>query len=134
MEYRSPEAVLMAGWSFPADVWALGCSLFEVIAGRKLFEVEHEITQLYMLEKILECKIPQDMLHCGARNRNSFNNNLISLNTCALAQPHRGKASKISSARPLSEYVHDALLTSLLQEMLTVDPKQRPTAKSLLRH
>jgi len=35
--YRSPELILEQKASFSSDIWALGCSLFEIRTGRKLF-------------------------------------------------------------------------------------------------
>jgi len=35
--YRSPELILDKKASFGSDIWALGCSLFEIRTGRKLF-------------------------------------------------------------------------------------------------
>ncbi len=36
-QYRPPEVVLGAGWSFPADVWSLGCIVAEIASGDLLF-------------------------------------------------------------------------------------------------
>lgn len=35
--YRSPELILDKDAGFASDIWALGCSLFEIRTGRKLF-------------------------------------------------------------------------------------------------
>lgn len=31
-QYRGPEVILEVGWSFPSDVWSVGCIIFEVSA------------------------------------------------------------------------------------------------------
>lgn len=36
MQYRPPEAVLQAGWSYPLDMWGVGCVLCEVAKGSKV--------------------------------------------------------------------------------------------------
>lgn len=38
VEYRSPEVILRAGYSFSADVWSLACTLFEMVTGEYLFD------------------------------------------------------------------------------------------------
>jgi serine/threonine protein kinase len=36
-QYRSPEVILGMPWSFPSDVWSLGCILMEIYTGELLF-------------------------------------------------------------------------------------------------
>ena len=31
--YRAPEVILGLGWSYPADMWSLGCIFAELITG-----------------------------------------------------------------------------------------------------
>ena len=31
--YRAPEIILGLGWSFPCDIWSVGCILVELITG-----------------------------------------------------------------------------------------------------
>ena len=35
--YRCPEIVLGLGYGTPADMWSVGCILYEIITGRPLF-------------------------------------------------------------------------------------------------
>ena len=41
-QYRGPEVVLQAGWSFPSDVWSLGCIVAEIHSGDLLFNTVRE--------------------------------------------------------------------------------------------
>lgn len=34
-QYRGPEVTLEAGWSFPSDIWSVGCIIAEIYAGRR---------------------------------------------------------------------------------------------------
>ena len=31
--YRAPEVILELGWTFPADIWSVGCILMELATG-----------------------------------------------------------------------------------------------------
>jgi hypothetical protein len=35
--YRSPEVMLMAAWSYPADIWNVGAMIWDVFEGGHLF-------------------------------------------------------------------------------------------------
>ncbi len=32
--YRAPEVILGLGWSFPCDIWSVGCILVELLTGK----------------------------------------------------------------------------------------------------
>jgi len=34
--YRAPEVILGLGWTFPADIWSVGCILMELATGTAL--------------------------------------------------------------------------------------------------
>eukprot|EP00435_Cladocopium_sp_Y103_P038279 s1245_g10.t1 len=60
-QYRSPEVVLHLGWSEKADLWSLGCILWELYSGNMLFETHNSPEHLAMMERILE-PFPESML------------------------------------------------------------------------
>eukprot|EP00756_Hemistasia_phaeocysticola_P028183 Hpha_TRINITY_DN16162_c1_g5::TRINITY_DN16162_c1_g5_i1::g.9054::m.9054 len=35
--YRAPEVIMRSGWTFPCDVWAVGCTFYEAATGERLF-------------------------------------------------------------------------------------------------
>jgi hypothetical protein len=35
--YRAPEIIMQLGWSYPADMWSMGCILVELVTGEVLF-------------------------------------------------------------------------------------------------
>ena len=51
--YRAPENVLFDFYNTKADIWTMGCMLFENLTGEFLFEIDHELYQ-DSLEKDLE--------------------------------------------------------------------------------
>ncbi|ODV75198.1 serine/threonine protein kinase KNS1, partial [Cyberlindnera jadinii NRRL Y-1542] len=60
--YRAPEIVLGIGWSFPCDMWSLGCILVELVTGEALFNTHENLEHLAMMQKILDQKIPSHMV------------------------------------------------------------------------
>ena len=40
--YRSPEIILGLPYNNKCDIWALGCTLYELIVGKILFDIEHD--------------------------------------------------------------------------------------------
>ena len=60
-QYRAPEVLLGLGWSFPSDMWSVGCILCELLTGELLFATHEDLEHLAMMEKVLEEEIPRDM-------------------------------------------------------------------------
>ena len=50
--YRAPEVVLGLGWSYPCDVWSVGCILVELATGDALFQTHENLEHLAMMEKV----------------------------------------------------------------------------------
>merc|ERR1712187_594311 len=55
--YRAPEVVLGLGWSYPCDLWSVGCLLIELLNGVCLFQTHETLEHLAMMEAQLG-KIP----------------------------------------------------------------------------
>ncbi|VEU20509.1 DEKNAAC101253 [Brettanomyces naardenensis] len=51
--YRAPEIVLGTGWSFPCDIWSVGCILVELLTGDALFRTHENAQHLAMMEKVV---------------------------------------------------------------------------------
>ncbi|OWB65527.1 hypothetical protein B5S33_g5680 [[Candida] boidinii] len=50
--YRAPEIILGIGWSFPCDMWSIGCILVELVTGDALFKTHDNLQHLAMIEKV----------------------------------------------------------------------------------
>jgi dual-specificity kinase len=50
--YRAPEIILGLGWSFPCDIWSIGCILVEFFTGDALFQTHDNLEHLAMMESV----------------------------------------------------------------------------------
>jgi dual-specificity kinase len=55
--YRAPEIILQLGWSFPCDIWSIGCILVEFFTGDALFQTHDNLEHLAMMEAVCNAKI-----------------------------------------------------------------------------
>ncbi|CUG92200.1 protein kinase, putative [Bodo saltans] len=110
--YRAPEVVLNRGWSFPSDTWSLGCILYELRTGKKLFDCHTDADHLKMMEDRLGA-IPSSMR--GAM-----------------------RVPQNFSARPprtiMEEFRHEPDFLSLLMSMLDFDPVKRIRCDAIRSH
>ncbi|CAJ0573326.1 unnamed protein product, partial [Mesorhabditis spiculigera] len=59
--YRAPEVVLELGWSYPCDVWSIGCILFEMYTGATIFQTHDSREHLAIMERTLDAPMPEHM-------------------------------------------------------------------------
>ena len=52
-QYRAPEVILGLGWSFPSDIWSVGCILAELYCGDLLFATHDDMEHLALMERRL---------------------------------------------------------------------------------
>lgn len=68
--YRAPEIVLGVGWSFPCDLWSVGCILVELVIGEPVFRTHDNLEHLAMIEKIVGQRIDKDMVRHSKQKEN----------------------------------------------------------------
>ncbi|KAK3129426.1 hypothetical protein QOZ80_6BG0479300 [Eleusine coracana subsp. coracana] len=59
--YQAPEVILGHGWSYPCDMWSIGCILVELCLGETLFQTHENLEHLAMMERVLG-PVPRHML------------------------------------------------------------------------
>jgi dual-specificity kinase len=119
--YRAPEVLLDRGWSYPLDIWSIGCILIELYTGEPLFQTHHNQEHLDMMQHILGPFPP----HFLAASR--YRDNLHSL------PPNITKLTPlrdlVPSTSPLLRAFYD-----LLCRTLEYEPQRRITARDALNH
>lgn len=106
--YRAPEIILQLGWSFPCDIWSIGCIIVEFFTGDALFQTHDNLEHLAMMEAVCSGKIEQKIIRqVMANNRsNSSNSAAKFFNRSKLDYPNNetSKASRryVKAMKPLN--------------------------------
>src|ERR1700743_2851610 len=60
--YRAPEIILGLGWSFPCDIWSIGCILVEFFTGDALFQTHDNLEHLAMMESVCGMRLDTHLI------------------------------------------------------------------------
>jgi len=73
--YRAPEIILGLGWSYPCDIWSIGCILVEFFTGDALFQTHDNLEHLAMMESVCDARMDTHLVHqvMGGNKRNANN-------------------------------------------------------------
>ena len=130
-QYRAPEVIFGLGWSFPSDLWSVGCIVAELYQGELLFATHDNAEHLALMERILG-RFPLDMI----RQAKNFGKLFDSSGWHGLDLP-RDSRKHVKKSAPLDDIIrkHDSNsgLVGLLRLLLTLDPKLRATANESLQ-
>ncbi|XP_028405017.1 dual specificity protein kinase CLK2-like isoform X1 [Dendronephthya gigantea] len=130
--YRAPEVVLELGWSYPCDIWSIGCIMFELYTGFTLFQTHENKEHLAMMERILG-RLPSSMCW-KSRKTKYFSNGRLDWDE----RNSDGKYVR-DNCKPLRKYAsskdesHRSFF-DLLECMLEYKPENRITAAEALDH
>jgi serine/threonine protein kinase len=53
-QYRAPEVTMKLGWSFPSDLWSVGCIIGEIYSGDLLFQT---VRDPFSVRKLSRCNL-----------------------------------------------------------------------------
>ncbi|GAB5365252.1 hypothetical protein AAMO2058_001041400 [Amorphochlora amoebiformis] len=150
-QYRAPEVILNVGWTFPADIWSIGCILAELRTGRLLFDTHEDLEHLALMEKITQSPMPNiiGLKHLkhnrdpttvnskaggqdqgGARKLVRENGTINWPEACLSTQ----SKAHVEKQRPLAGMFSDPLFVDLIQKMLKWHPEERIKPKDALNH
>lgn len=59
--YRAPEVLLSLGWSYPCDIWSIGCVLVELFTGTRLFGPYRGLHHLAAMEAVCGEPVDEDL-------------------------------------------------------------------------
>ncbi len=122
--YRSPENILIGKSSYPNDVWALGCTIYEILTGEILFDPQkdkHYDRDFYHLKLINELcgEFSKDFLKKTKNYKIYFDSNYKLKFTKDLEFKNKFDKS-------LQGKVPD-LIIKMIKDMLIIDPNKRIT-------
>lgn len=161
--YRAPEIILGLGWSFPCDIWSIGCILVEFYTGDALFQTHENLEHLAMMESVVGARIdPHLIAQINKMTRNGGNPASKFFKRGRLDYPvsDTTRASKrfVKAMKRLDvsdfQFAPDVLgrrtdlpqeimpsntgflknFKDLLKKIFVYDPAQRITAKEALQH
>ena len=66
--YRAPEIILGLGWSYPCDIWSIGCILVELFTGDALFQTHENREHLAMMQAVCDSKVDTHLITKASRN------------------------------------------------------------------
>ncbi|KAK9277354.1 hypothetical protein L1049_006896 [Liquidambar formosana] len=135
--YRAPEVILGLGWSFPCDIWSVGCILVELCSGEALFQTHENLEHLAMMERVLG-PLPQHMLKNADRHAEKYvRRGRLDWPEGATSRESIKAVLKLPRLQNLvMQHVDHSAgdLIDLLQGLLRFDPSCRLTAHEALRH
>ncbi|MFS7990050.1 putative dual-specificity kinase CMGC-CLK family [Helianthus anomalus] len=136
--YRAPEVILGLGWSYPCDLWSVGCILIELCSGEALFQTHENLEHLAMMERVLG-PLPQHMIMRADRRSEKYFRKGVRLDwpEGATSRESMRAVWKLPRLQNLvMQHVdHSAgALIDLLQGLLRFDPSERLKAREALRH
>ena len=137
--YRAPEVILGLGWTYPCDLWSIGCILVELYTGKALFQTHENLEHLAMMSGVLG-PIPDSMvLRAGGSSKKYFSR--MSGGRKALNWPD-GASSKeslrvvrsVQALRDISRCPGHANFFDLVERLLAFEPDTRCTSAEALKH
>eukprot|EP01118_Nematostelium_gracile_P011034 TRINITY_DN3880_c0_g1_i1.p1 TRINITY_DN3880_c0_g1~~TRINITY_DN3880_c0_g1_i1.p1 ORF type:complete len:314 (+),score=41.40 TRINITY_DN3880_c0_g1_i1:219-1160(+) len=131
--YRAPEVILSLGWSYPCDLWSIGCILVEFFTGEALFQTHENSEHLKLMEVSLGL-LPSSMIN-ESLSQKYFEDGMV-------LWPGKARRSSIEhvKAQPQLKELFDsqssteALLFDLCKKLLCFDPKLRISAAQAKKH
>lgn len=144
--YRSPEVILGLKYDYPMDMWAIGCTIYELFGGEILFPGKSN-NQMLALMMDLKGPFPKKMLKKGQFTYQHFENDP----NMSFAQQEEDPVTrqvmrKVVAAPAVKRSMADRVmegegekrklrqLVDLLDQMLQLDPERRISVHAALKH
>ncbi|KAF3975467.1 hypothetical protein CMV_001282 [Castanea mollissima] len=136
--YRAPEVILGLGWSYPCDLWSVGCILVELCSGEALFQTHENLEHLAMMERVFG-PLPEHMIRRADKGAEKYFRRGLRLNwpEGAVSRESIRAVNKLDRLKDLvSQHVESSRFsfTDLLHGLLMYEPSERLTARQALNH
>ena len=134
--YRAPEVILGLTWSYPVDMWSIGCILVELYTGRALFQTSDDAEHLAMIE-LVNGPMPRRFVErAGHGQRAQFfvDTPRAQGEESLLKKPSVTEGSREGHCAKLSELIEHEGLRDFLECLFTYDPAMRITAAEAAKH
>lgn len=133
--YQAPEIILLGKTSYPVDIWALGCTFYELLSGKILFDpikdnnYSRDYYHLYLMNNT-----------CGSFSNFSLKN--TKYYTKFFTSTNKLKDYVMPSKNRLDTKINELDIDAsekidikdLLMKMLNLDPNKRITINDLFKH
>lgn len=137
--YRAPEIIFNLKYNEKCDIWSIGCTVFELLTGYRLFyindedrDVNKDLHHLYVFEKLLG-PIPEHLKLKSNRlnwlfdaKRNYHIKNVAPFEYVGLE--HVLQYQHLFSEQDATD------IANFLRSVFVYDPEKRPSAQDLLKH
>ncbi|WVR08517.1 hypothetical protein IAU60_005572 [Kwoniella sp. DSM 27419] len=134
--YRAPEIILGLPWSYPCDMFSIGCILVEFYTGDALFQTHDNLEHLAMMEVVMG-KFSQRMIEKGRHKKPEFfRGSKIDFPNAAVSKASRKFVKQMRSLREIIAPTtrHQQLFLDLCVRLLEHDPDVRIKVQDALRH
>ncbi|RAL52936.1 hypothetical protein DM860_007704 [Cuscuta australis] len=136
--YRAPEIILGLGWTYPCDLWSVGCILVELCMGESLFKTHDNLEHLAMMERVLG-PLPVHIVQRANRGAEKyFRKSRLNWPEGALSRESIRSVKKLDRLQDLVSMQlrcpRSSSLLDLLHGLLKFDSSERLTAREALNH
>ncbi|KAF3928674.1 hypothetical protein ABW21_db0202870 [Orbilia brochopaga] len=142
--YRAPEIILGLGWSFPCDIWSIGCILIEFYTGDALFQTHDNLEHLAMMRTVCNADIETRIVRQAIQRTQHSNNptgRFFRNNKLDYPNNETSKTSRryVKAMRRLEEMIPQTCnfyrqFLDLLKKIFVYDPAKRISARDALKH
>ncbi|TQV98423.1 protein kinase lkh1 [Cordyceps javanica] len=142
--YRAPEVILSLDWSYPCDIWSIGCILVELFTGDALFQTHENREHLAMMEAVCGRPIDRALVQRANKAFKSAKPGTINYfkrlkleypvtDTTRASRRFVNNMKKLEDIIPPTNPFLSGFL-DLLHKMFAFDPNNRITAREALQH